>query len=259
MLAVAIATADIQGRATRVVTPTKKAADVAGRELGVPAESVAKLVHAHGWRWNGDGVWSRLAVGDRDLETGSTYAGPPAWARLSHGERIVVDEAGVLDQDSAIALLTVADEAAATVALVGDRAQLPAVGRGGVLDVAAALVAGSGRPLFDLDSVHRFTDPAYAELTLELRAADNPAHLFDRLYALGHVRVHSRTEDAHEAIATATTERSSPQGRSRQWSRPTTRPAASTTASAPNVSSEERSTTPRPSQGMTSCQSARAM
>lgn len=205
MLAVAIGAADAEGRATRVVTPTKKAADIVVRELGVPAESVAKLLHAHGWRWNSDGVWTRLAVGDRDPETGKTYGGPPEWARLARGERIVVDEAGMLDQDSAIALFTVADDAAATVALVGDRAQLPAVGRGGVLDIAAALAAGSGRTVFDMDSVHRFTDPIYADLTLQLRAGDNPVHVFDQLHELGHVRLHRSTDDAHEAIAAATT------------------------------------------------------
>lgn len=205
MLAVAISAAEAGGRATRVVTPTKKAADVVAREIGVPAESVARLLHAHGWRWNGDGVWTRLTIGDRDPETGKTYGGPPVWARLQRGERIVVDEAGMLDQDSAIALFTVADDAAATVALVGDRAQLPAVGRGGVLDMAAALAAGSGRTVLDMDSVHRFTDPIYADLTLRLRAGENPADLFDRLHALGHVRLHPSTDDAHEDIASATT------------------------------------------------------
>ena len=43
----------------------------------------------------------------------------------------------MLDQDTARALLTIADETGARVALVGDRHQLPAVGRGGVLDLAA--------------------------------------------------------------------------------------------------------------------------
>lgn len=43
-------------------------------------------------------------------------------------------------------------------ALGGDRAQLPAVGRGGVLDMAAQL---RGRT-FDMAEVHRFTDPGYA-------------------------------------------------------------------------------------------------
>lgn len=36
----------------------------------------------------------------------------------------MVDEAGMLDQDTALALLTVVDEHGATLALVGDRAQL---------------------------------------------------------------------------------------------------------------------------------------
>ena len=110
----------------------------------------------------------------------------------------------MLDQDSAIALLTVADEAGATVALVGDRAQLPAVGRGGVLDMAAALAMGSGGTVFDMDSVHRFTDPTYAALTLRLRVGQDPARLFDQLQALGLVRLHHTIDGAHEHIAAET-------------------------------------------------------
>lgn len=205
MLGVAIGAAASEGRPTRVVTPTKKAADVAVRELGVPAESVAKLLHAHGWRWNNDGVWTRLATGDRDPEmAGGIYGGPPTWAQLSQGERIVVDEAGVLDQDSAIALFTTADEARVTVALVGDRAQLPAVGRGGVLDMAAAIISGDGGTVHDLDRVHRFSDPVYADLTLRMRAGHHPSDLFDRLQALGLIQLHETEEAAHEQIAAAT-------------------------------------------------------
>ena len=51
----------------------------------------------------------------------------------------------MLDQDTALALLTIADETGARVVLVGDRHQLPAVGRGGVLDLAARC-APSERP-----------------------------------------------------------------------------------------------------------------
>ena len=90
--------------------PTKKAADVAHLALGAPADSVAALVHAHGYRWNRDGVWTRLAVGNFDPETGRAYTGAPEAARLRRGERIVVDEAGMLDQDSALALFTIAAE-----------------------------------------------------------------------------------------------------------------------------------------------------
>jgi hypothetical protein len=197
MLGAAIEAAAAEGRPVRVVTPTKKAADVAHQELGVPTDSVAKLVHEHGWRWNRDGVWSRLGLGDTDLETGTKYTGPSKGAQLVFGERIVVDEAGMLDQDTALALLTVADEHGATLALVGDRAQLAAVGRGGVLDIATQL---SDRT-FDMTTVHRFTDPDYAELTVQMRAGENPALLFDRLHALGLVVLHASADAAQETLA----------------------------------------------------------
>ncbi|MFT4306017.1 MAG: AAA family ATPase [Microbacterium sp.] len=64
MLGAAIETAADQGRPTRIVTPTKKAADTAAQELGVNTDNVAKLVHEHGWWWNRDGVWTVQAVGD---------------------------------------------------------------------------------------------------------------------------------------------------------------------------------------------------
>lgn len=48
MLGVAIQVAQEHGRASRVVAPTLRAAQVAHEELGVPATSVAALVYAHG-------------------------------------------------------------------------------------------------------------------------------------------------------------------------------------------------------------------
>lgn len=200
MLRTVIRAAAEEGRAVRVVTPTKKAADVAHQDLGIPTDSVAALVHAHGYRWNADGVWGRLAPGDADPDTGSIYRGPAQDARLMPGERIVVDEAGMLDQDTALALLHVADEAGAAVALVGDRAQLPAVGRGGVLDIAARLTPAG----VDMTSLHRFADPAYAALTLQLRHARNPAAIFDRLHEHGLIELHDSDDDMHDVIARTT-------------------------------------------------------
>ncbi|PCC35859.1 TrwC relaxase [Brachybacterium sp. JB7] len=197
MLGAAIEVASEHSRASRVVAPTLRAAQVAHDELRVPASSVAALVHAHGWRWNSDGVWTRLTPGDTDPETGRTYRGPAAGARLVRGERVIVDEAGMLDQDTAITLLTVTAEAGATVALVGDRAQLAAVGRGGVLDMAVQI---RGRT-FDMAEVHRFTDPAYAELTLRMRDGENPGEVFDQLTQQGLGRLHASGEDAHEQVA----------------------------------------------------------
>ena len=197
MLRPAIDAAYADGRRTRVVAPTKKAAQVAGEALGIPADSAAALVYAHGFRWNADGVWMRLSIGDPDPETGRTYNGIPEDARLTVGERVIVDEAGMLDQDTAIALLTVTSEAGTTVALVGDRAQLPAVGRGGVLDIAAQIRGVT----FDMTGLHRFTDPEYAALTLHLRGGNNPTEAFDRLQAMDLIRLHDSEESLREQIA----------------------------------------------------------
>ncbi|SMX92531.1 MULTISPECIES: MobF family relaxase [Brevibacterium] len=197
MLATAIEALDHDGRAARVVTPTKKAAQVAGETLKVPADSVAALVYAHGFRWNDDGVWTRLKPGDTDPTTGQTYMGPPQGARLVRGERVIVDEAGMLDQDTALALLTIVRESRASVALVGDRAQLPAVGRGGVLDMAAHIRGAT----VDMSELHRFDDEHYAALTLRMRDGKNPAAIFDQLHSLGLVRLHADDDALREHIA----------------------------------------------------------
>ena len=181
----------------RVLAPTRRAALVAQQELGVAATSVAALIHANGWRWNNDGLWSRIAVGDTDPYTSRPYSGPPVSAQLRSGERVIVDEAGMLDQDTTLALLALVTEAGATVALVGDRAQLPAIGRGGVLDIAAQT---KGRA-FDMTEVHRFTDPAYAALTIAMRDRDTPGQVFDQLAALGLIRLHASEDEQQEHIA----------------------------------------------------------
>jgi hypothetical protein len=200
MLKTAIQAAAAKGRGMRVVTPTRKAADVAAQDLGIPTDSVAALVYAHGFRWNTDGVWTRLRPGDWDPDTRGIYHGPAREALVARGERIVVDEAGMLDQDSALALLQVADEAGATVALVGDRAQLPAVGRGGVLDIAARLTPA----VVDMTSLHRFADDAYAAVTLELRHGRNPAAIFDHLNEFGLIALYESDDAVQETIAKTT-------------------------------------------------------
>src|SRR5699024_4636872 len=78
-----------------------------------------------------DGVWTRLNPGDTDPDAGRTYTGPTPDAVLRPGERVIVDEAGMLDQDTAHALLTITAEAGAAGALAADGAQLPAVSRAG--------------------------------------------------------------------------------------------------------------------------------
>src|SRR4051794_12149784 len=200
---------DEQGRRLVVVTPTLKAAKVAAAEVGAVAGSAARLAFQYGWRWNHDGAWTRLALGHTDPTTGRAYAGPADGARLGAGDLLVVDEAGMLDQDTARALLTIADEAQVHVALLGDRHQLAAVGRGGVLDLAAAQVDPAEH--LTLVGVHRFTrtdasgrttpDTDYAELTLAMRAGENPGTVFDALLARGQIRLHPDAQALREALA----------------------------------------------------------
>ncbi|MGY5884916.1 MobF family relaxase [Modestobacter lacusdianchii] len=197
-----------QGRRLVVVTPTLKAAQVAAAEVGAVAGSAARLAFEYGWRWNADGAWTRLAAGHTDPVTGRAYVGPTGGARLRPGDLLVVDEAGMLDQDTAHALLTVADECGVHVALLGDRHQLPAVGRGGVLDLAAAQVDPTEH--LTLVGVHRFTrtdgrvtvpDTEYADLTLAMRSGENPGTVFDALLARGQIRLHPDPQALQEALA----------------------------------------------------------
>lgn len=179
----------MRGRRMLVVTPTLKAAEVAARETGAEGRSAAWLIHQHGWRWDSDGHWSR-------------HAGEPApEAQLRRGDLLVIDEAGMVDQDTALALLTIADEAAARIAFMGDRHQLPAVGRGGVLDHAAAWAHPTA--VVTLNEVHRFADPEYAELSLRMRDGRNAEDVFDRLVERGQIVVHGSETERTAALADA--------------------------------------------------------
>jgi exodeoxyribonuclease V alpha subunit len=201
----------LSGRRQVVVTPTLKAAKAAAAETGAATGSAAWLAFQHGWRWNGDGAWTRLTAGQLDPLTGSVYAGPEERARLRPGDLLVVDEAGMLDQDTARALLTIADDCAVRVALLGDRHQLPAVGRGGVLDLAARAVDPAAH--LALAGVHRFVrvdgtgvtvpDTEYAELTLAMRAGEDPGVVFDALAARGQIRLYPALGALSDALATA--------------------------------------------------------
>jgi exodeoxyribonuclease V alpha subunit len=179
-----------QGHRLMVVTPTLKAAQVAAAETGAAGHSAAWLIHQHGWRWDNDGQWTRQA---------NPAPTPEQTARMEPGDLLLVDEAGMLDQDTAHALLTIADETGARVALVGDRHQLPAVGRGGVLD--HAITWAHPTAMVTLEKVHRFTDPDYAALSLKMRHGDDPAGIFETLYRRGQVLIHASEVERTAALA----------------------------------------------------------
>ena len=168
-----------------VVTPTRKAAQVAAGEVGTETRAVAKLLHEHGFRWDDEGHWSR---------TEPSPAAPPLDSRTL----LVVDEAGMLDQDSARALLNLAGASGAQVALIGDRHQLPAVGRGGVLDLATRYAADR---CIEYGGVHRFSDPAYAELSLRMRSGARSGEVFDELVRRGDVVIHASDVEREDVLA----------------------------------------------------------
>ncbi|MCY7400314.1 MAG: AAA family ATPase, partial [Nocardioides sp.] len=179
-----------QGHRLMVVTPTLKAAEVAAAETGAEGHSAAWLIHQHGWRWDADGHWTR-----------QPNPAPQAQAQLRAGDLLLVDEAGMLDQDATRALLTIADESGARVALVGDRHQLPAVGRGGVLDHAVAWAHPTA--VVTLEKVHRFTDPDYSALSLRMRTGHDPAGVYDELVRRGHILIHPSEVERNAALSEA--------------------------------------------------------
>lgn len=173
-----------------VITPTRKAAQVAEGAIGAASYSAAWLLHQHGFRWDQDGRWTRVA------------SSPDITARMRAGDLLVIDEAGMVDQDTARALLRLADEVQAELVLVGDRHQLPAVGRGGVLDLAIRYTPDR---VTQLDGVRRFADPAYAELSLRMRAGERPAEVFNELLRRGEIVVHASDVERTQQLAVRTT------------------------------------------------------
>jgi exodeoxyribonuclease V alpha subunit len=184
---------DSEGHRLVVVTPTLKAAQVAGEQVGCDAFSAAWLVHQHGFRWDDDGRWHRVDPDD--------HPSPNALARLLPGDVLLVDEAGMLDQDVMRALLTVADDSGARVALVGDRHQLPAVGRGGAFDLAIRW--SPDEACVELDTVHRFVDDTYADLTLQMRTGEHSGDVFDALIDRGEIVVHPTEVERLAAVTQA--------------------------------------------------------
>jgi len=168
MLRVAKAALAHRGRRMVVVAPTKKAASVAGREIGTSTSSLHALLGDHGFRWERDAAgaetWTRLTIGEIDPVTGVAYAGPSRYC-LVPGDRVVVDEAGMVDLHAANALAAIAAESGAGIAMVGDHMQARPVGHSG----AMATMTRRATAVVELTAVHRFTDPDYAALTLRMR------------------------------------------------------------------------------------------
>ncbi|WP_460799001.1 AAA family ATPase [Microbacterium sp. GXF0217] len=161
MLKVAYAALSAQRRRMLVAAPTRKAASVASRDIGAEASSLHALLLDHGYRWGADEagamVWTRLWLGETDPTTGVAYAGPTRFP-LRPRDRIVVDEAGMVELQTANALAELAIEQSVGLAFVGDTHQALPVGHAGAMGSAIR----HANAAVELDTVHRFRDPDYA-------------------------------------------------------------------------------------------------
>ena len=139
---VSLAVETIQAAGGRVIgmAPTAAAAKVLGDELGIGADTVAKVLTA-----NTDGAKS----------------GPLS---IRPGDVLLIDEAGMVSTRDFDALVTIAAERGALVRVLGDDRQLSAVGAGGALRLIDREV-GAVR----LDELFRFKDEEEAAATLRLR------------------------------------------------------------------------------------------
>jgi hypothetical protein len=128
------------------VAPTAKAAKVLRTETGMPADTVAKLLHE-----------------GRHRRPADAY-------RLPAGTTLVLDEAGMTGTGALDQLVTLAVSQRWRLVLVGDPRQLQAVGRGGMFDE----LCRSGRS-HQLATIHRFRHRWEQAASLKLRAGNPEA------------------------------------------------------------------------------------
>ena len=148
------------------LAPSASAAANLQAETGIRSDTLAKLAHPSGEEL-------RAAIGPRTM--------------------VVIDEAGMADTLSLDAAITHALDRGASVRLIGDDRQLSAVGAGGVLrDIAAT--HGAVR----LDEVMRFSDPAEAAATLQLRDGNTAALGF--YFDTNRIRLGDATTCAEDAL-----------------------------------------------------------
>lgn len=130
------------------LAPSAAAAAVLSEELGVRADTIHKLLDAH-TRNGQDGteVPEALVLDERTI--------------------ILIDEAGMASTPDLDALVRLAAQSGASVRLLGDPAQLQAVGAGGVLRLVDEHVGA-----VHLEQVHRFTVDGEADASLAMRDGD---------------------------------------------------------------------------------------
>lgn len=182
-----------------VVAPTGAAAIVAAG-AGVEASTVDSLLGRYGWDKNSVGGWVWADPDRRPREA------------LPAGSSLVIDEAGMVSQDAARALVALAVACGWRVQVQGDSFQFSAVGVGGVMEIAK----GAARPervavLDDAGDVHRFRlrsggrDEAYAAHSIAIRAGTDPEATAAEV--MGRATVYASEAECQTAIAHGWAER----------------------------------------------------
>lgn len=150
------------------LAPSAAAAAVLSTELGVPADTLAKILHAHAVAASEDEVLA------------------PA-LRLDASTILLVDEAGMASTGDLDKLLRLARSKGASIRLLGDPSQLASIQAGGVLRAIDDQVGAA-----HLDVVHRFADPLEAEASKRLRAG----HVDALDFYVDHARVTGGSREA---------------------------------------------------------------
>ncbi|WP_377105559.1 MobF family relaxase [Propionicimonas sp. T2.31MG-18] len=198
-LAAYLEEASVAGRRVAVVAPTGAAALVAAG-AGVEASTVDSLLGRYGWDKNTAGSWVWAESHKRPREP------------LPPGSRLVIDEAGMVSQDAARALVTLAAVCGWQVRVQGDSFQFSAVGVGGVMEIAK----GAAQPdrvalLEDASDVHRFRtadggrDEAFAAHSIAIRSGTDPEATAARV--MDRATVYASEAERQTAIAQVWAER----------------------------------------------------
>ena len=133
-----------QGRAVIGLAPSGKAADVLATEAGAPANTLAKLLY------------------EADRPGGPS----PEWSAPA-GTTVILDEASMASTEDLDALVGLVRANRWRLVCVGDPAQLPAVGRGGVFEYWCEHL-----PAHHLTEVRRFSEDWQATASLALRRGE---------------------------------------------------------------------------------------
>jgi len=165
-----------QGRTVVGLAPAGKAADVLRAEAGCPTDTLAGFLTRH-----------------RDRPSDSPW---PV------GTTVILDEAGMAATGDLAQLVALVRRNHWRLVVVGDPAQLPSVGRGGVFAHWCSTV-----PHYELDTPRRFHEPWEAEASLALRIGDARAvSQYDdhgRLHVAHPVLLAERIADEHQRAVAA--------------------------------------------------------